>query len=163
MSLRFEARTLLTVFLMVVFSYVVIEAWDMPLQAKLFPFTIGAIALTLLVYQFIKEVFVPPKQGATEHSGADMDFTEDESTTAGKKRALELFGWVYGFGIGLWLVGFYVAIPLMIFLYLLRHREGPVIVVALPLGMWLATWGIFDRLLHLPFPPGLLVEMVGIR
>jgi hypothetical protein len=51
----------------------------------------------------------------------------------------------------------------MVFLYLQRHREKPVLVVALPLGTWAATWGVFDRLLHLPFPPGVLIEWLGLR
>ena len=135
----------------------------MPIQASLFPFTIGAIALALLTFQFIREVFLPEKGGPKEHSGADMDFTEEETTRAGKFRALELFAWIYGFAFGLWLLGFYVAIPLMIFLYLLRQREGWIITIALPFGIWAATWGVFDRLLHLPFPPGVLIEMAGIR
>lgn len=163
MTVRFQARSLLTLFLMGVFIYVVAEAWDMPLQARLFPFTIGAIALGLLTLQLLREVFVPEKSGPAEHSGADMDFTEEEATREGKQRAIELFAWIFGFVLGLWLLGFYTAIPLMIFLYLLRHRESPILVVLLPVCTWALTWGIFDRLLHLPFPPGVLIEWAGLR
>ena len=62
----------------------------------------------------------------------------------------------------LWLIGYYLAIPLMVFLYLLRHRETRTILIALPFCAGTATWGIFGYFLHLPFPPGVLLEMAGL-
>jgi hypothetical protein len=162
MAIRLHHRTLLTLSLIGVFGYVVIEAWDMPAQARLFPLTIGAIALALLALQLFREVLLEGAKGK-EASGADMDFTEEEASAEGRRRTFETFGWIFGLALGLWLLGFYTAIPLMVFLYLLRHREKPVLVVALPLGTWAATWGVFDRLLHLPFPPGVLIEWLGLR
>lgn len=56
MRLRFQPRTLLTLLFSVVFGYAVYEAWDMPIQAKLYPWTVGIIALVLLSYQLIREI-----------------------------------------------------------------------------------------------------------
>ena len=69
---------------------------------------------------------------------------------------------MYGFALVLWLIGFYTAVPLMVLAYMLRHKETLVMTLSLPLGAGIATWYIFGHLLHLPFPPGLLLEWVGL-
>jgi len=161
MGLRFQLRSLLTLFFAAVFIYVVIEAADMPIQARLYPWVVGAIALALLVWQLAREV-MPGDGGGAGPTGVDMDFTEEESSRVGRRRALELFGWLYGFAALLWLIGFFAAIPLMVALYLIRSRESALITLALAGGAGLATWLIFGHFLHLPFPPGLLVEMAGL-
>ena len=161
MSLRFQPRTVLTVFLIAAFAYVVFAAKDMPLQARMYPWTIGIIALLLLAWQLGREILPAPQKESRE-TGADMDFTEEEASREGKKRTLELFIWVYGFGLALWLIGFFVAIPVMIFAYLLRHREGWTVTLAMPAVAGAATWGLFNTLLHLPFPPGIVFELLGL-
>ncbi len=133
----------------------------MPVQAKLYPWTIGIIALLLLAWQLAREI-MPPKEEESRETGADMDFTEEEASREGKLRTLELFGWIYGFGVALWLIGFFAAIPVMVFLYLLRQREGWIITLSFPTVAGLATWLLFNNLLHLPFPPGVVIELLGL-
>lgn len=156
---RFQTRSIFTLSLMAVFAYIIFEVWDRPSQVKLFPIVIGVIALTLLTVQLIRELI--PSDKKAEASVADLDFTEEEATAAGKRRALELFAWLFGFVLLLWLVGFFIAIPAMIFLFLLRHREGLAVTILMPLAAFLITWGGFDQLLHLPFPPGMIFEWLG--
>jgi hypothetical protein len=162
MSLRFQMRTVLTIFFIVVFAYVVFESQDMPEQARMYPYTISIIALVLLAWQLFREI-LPSQAVELRETGADMDFTEEEATPEGKKRTLELFIWVYGFGLALWLLGFFVAIPVMVFAYLVRHREGRIVTIAMPTVAGAATWGLFNNLLHLPFPPGVIFEMLGFE
>jgi len=161
MGLRFQPRTILTLFFTAVFAYAVYESWDMPFQARLYPWSVGLVVLALLLYQLVREILPSDKENSRV-TGADMDFTEEEASREGKRRALELFAWMYGFAAALWLVGFFVSIPLMVLLYMLRHRENLTMTIALPLGAGLATWLLFGYVLHLPFPPGLLVEMAGL-
>ncbi len=161
MGLQLRPRSYLTLFFIVLFAYVVYEAWDMPLQAKLYPLTIGSIALALLVYQFAREIISTEASNTTE-TGVDIDFTKEEASRAGKLKALELFGWLYGFALLLWLLGFFVSVPLMVLAYMLRHRESLVMTIALPLGCGLTTWILFGHFLHLPFPPGIILEAMGL-
>ena len=161
MSLRFQPRLLLTLFFIALFAYVVLEAWDMPIQAKLYPWTVGLIALALLCWQLVKDV-LPARKAESTHTGVDIDFTEEEASREGKRRALELFGWLYGFAALLWLIGFYIAIPLMVLLYMLRHRETLAMTVILPAATGGAAWMLFGELLHLPFPPGYLLEVMEL-
>jgi len=161
MGLRFQPRSLLTLCFIALFAYVVISSSEMPLQAKLYPWTIGIIALVLLAYQLVREI-LPPAKTETDQTGVDIDFSEEESSKLGKRRALELFAWMYGFALLLWLIGFYTAAPLMVLAYMLRHEETLVMTIALPVGTGVATWYIFGHLLHLPFPPGVLLEWAGL-
>ncbi|MDA1325842.1 MAG: tripartite tricarboxylate transporter TctB family protein [Proteobacteria bacterium] len=160
MGLRFQPRTLLTLFFFILFAYVVYAAWDMPREAKLYPWVVGLIALALLGYQLVREI-MPSEEANSRETGVDMDFTDDEATREGKRRALELFGWLYGFALVLWLLGFYISIPLMVFAYMLRHKESLVLTISLPAGTGLVTWIVFGHFLHLPFPPGIILEALG--
>ncbi len=159
---RFRPRTLLTLFFLGVFTYVVFASADMPIQARLFPWTIGFIGLSLLLFELVREL-LPEKERKDKGIAFDIAFTEEEATATARRKVWELFAWIYGFVLGLWLLGFHLAIFLMVLLYLIRHRETTVMIVTLPLSTLLVTWALFDRLLHLPFPPGQLVEWLGWR
>ena len=161
MGLRFQTRSALTLAFIGLFAYVVVSSSDMPLEAKLYPWTIGITALVLLTYQLFREI-LPPSKSETDQTGVDIDFTDEEASKVGKRRALEVFGWMYGFAVLLWLIGFYIAIPLMVLADMLRHKETLVMTILLPSGTGFATWYIFGHLLHLPFPPGLLLEWAGL-
>lgn len=161
MGLRFQPRTIMTLLFFLLFAYVVYGAWDMPIQAKLYPWTVGIIALTLLAWQLVREL-MPSENGNSRETGVDIDFTDEEASKQGKRRALELFGWMYGFALVLWLIGFYIAVPLMVFAYMLRHRESLVLTLSLPTGTGLVTWVVFGHFLHLPFPPGIILEALGL-
>ena len=161
MGLRFQPRTLLTLFFIILFSYTVYAAWDMPREAKLYPWTIGLVALTLLGYQLVREI-MPSENGDSRETGVDIDFTDEEASKEGKRRALELFGWLYGFALLLWLIGFYIAVPLMVLAYMLRHKESLVLTISLPVGTGTVTWLVFGYFLHLPFPPGIILEALGL-
>ena len=160
MNIRYQPRPLLTLFFAATFIYVAMEAADMPFQAKIYPWVVGLIGLALLAWQLGREILFAPKVASRE-TGADIDFTEEEASREGRRRALEVFGWLYGFAAALWLIGFHAGIPVMVFLYLLRHGERMTILISLPAGAAAATWLLFGELLHLPFPPGLLIEWLG--
>ena len=91
-----------------------------------------------------------------------VDFTDEEASKEGKKRAIELFAWLYGFALLLWLIGFYIAVPLMVLAFMIRHKESLVLTISLPVGTGTVTWLVFGHFLHLPFPPGLILEALGL-
>jgi len=155
-----KPRIVLTILFIAAFAYAVIASWSMPFQALLFPWTISLIGLSLLAVQLYRDLTEKSSVAKeNEPSGADMDFTEEETTVAGRKIAIELFAWIYGLVAGLWLIGFHATIPLFVGLYLLRSRVNTYLAAALAFSMWLVTWLVFDRLLNLPFPRGVLIEL----
>jgi len=158
--MTFKPRIVLTLLFIAAFGYAMINSSSMPFQALLFPWTISLIGLSLLVVQLYRDLTGKASVAKEdEPSGADMDFTEEETTVAGRKIALELFAWVYGLVAGLWFIGFHATIPLFVGLYLLRSRVNIYLTAALAFSMWLVTWLVFDSLLNLPFPRGVLMEL----
>jgi hypothetical protein len=126
MGLRFQPRSLLTVFLIAFFIFIVVQSSDMPEKAKMYPWVVGLIALALLAFQLVREIL--PARGdeprETRETGADVDFTDEEASPEGRRRTLELFGWIYGFTLLLWLIGFYLSIPVMVFAYAASPRRA---------------------------------------
>jgi hypothetical protein len=60
------------------------------------------------------------------------------------------------------LLGFPIAVPLFVLLYLrLQGREGWIVSLAMTAAVWGVFYGLFNRLLHLPFPAGWLVTWLG--
>jgi hypothetical protein len=64
-------------------------------------------------------------------------------------------GWILGFFIAIWLLGFVAAVPIASFLYF-RFAGGEKwwISTLLSVAAWAVFYGLFDSLLHLPFPEG---------
>jgi hypothetical protein len=162
MSLR--TQNLLTYFLIGVFAYAVIGVWGMPLEANLFPKAIGILALVLLVWQLYMEMQPEgSKSKKKKEAGnvADFGFTEEEALAPAKRKTIEMFGWIFGFGLALWLLGFHIAVPLMILLFLVRHRQSWTLTLSVTLVAGIVLWSVFDFLLHLPFPPGKLFDWLS--
>ena len=71
--------------------------------------------------------------------------------------------WMLAFFAAIALLGFMVAVPLFLFLYLkLQGGEGWAMSIGLTAGVFAAFYGLFDALLHLPFPAGWLLAWLGL-
>jgi hypothetical protein len=169
----FPRRSLATVALAVVFGYVIYEVAGQPMQAKLFPMVVGVIGLTLVLITLVRELRegilaaradAASREATGEDNSAgagDFSITEIEKTREGKLRALEQFGWLAGLLAGLWLLGFYIAVPLLVALYLLRSRERLMLVAPMTAGTAVIVW-LFNELLNLPFPAGQLLVWLNL-
>lgn len=73
------------------------------------------------------------------------------------RRTAKIFGWIFGYLAAIWLLGFSVGLTLCAFLQLkLDGRENWPITLVLTSFAGALTYGFFERLLHIPFPRGLL-------
>ena len=73
------------------------------------------------------------------------------------------WAWMGGFLALIVLLGFPIAIALFVFSYLkLQSKEGWVLSTVYTAVLWAAFYGLFDYLLHLPFPAGWLLEWLGL-
>jgi len=160
--MRVRIRSLFTLMLIAVFALAVALVWKMPIQAQLFPFTVCAIALPLLVWQLVVELVPALSAADASDSGVDFAARDDEKTAAAQVRALEFFVWLFVFTAGLWALGFRVAIPAFLFLFMLRHGERLIIAAAFAFGGWAVTNFVFGKALMLPLPTGTLWPALGI-
>ena len=73
------------------------------------------------------------------------------------RKAGNFFAWLLGFYFCIWIFGFFVAVPLYGFLYLkFQAKEGWLLSLALTLGGFIFFVGLFDHILHLPWPTPLI-------
>jgi hypothetical protein len=93
-----------------------------------------------------------------EGHAIDFELTRDIDPVVARKRTLAIFLWVVAFFVLILLLGFPIAVPLFVFLYLkVAGSESWTLSAALTLFSWIFIEGLFDRLLHIPLPHGWLM------
>ncbi|HEY7240120.1 MAG TPA: tripartite tricarboxylate transporter TctB family protein [Burkholderiales bacterium] len=146
----------LSVLVMIVSGYGVIAATAWPWKAALFPLVIGVPLFCLAAAEALWTLF-----GAAAPSGEARDF----QLTIGKdtaRRTLTASAWILAFFVAIVLVGFPIAVPLFVLLYLrLQGRESWVVTIAMTAAVSAVFYGLFDLMLHLPFPAGWLFAWLG--
>jgi hypothetical protein len=151
-----NASLALSVLIMIVSGYGVVAATAWPWKAALFPLVIGVPLFALAAAEALWTLF-----GAEPASEEARDFQLSIGTDT-VHRTLVAAGWIFAFSAAIVLIGFPIAVPLFVFLYLkLQGREGWGISIAITLGTWAVFYGLFDLLLHLPFPAGWLLSWSG--
>jgi hypothetical protein len=144
-----RASLALAIGVMIVSGYGVIAASAWPWKAALFPLVIGIPLFCLAATEVLWVLF-----GRPEAKGEAMEF--QLSTGAGSlRRTAVAVAWMLGFFAAIVLLGFPIAVPLFVLLYLkLQGGEGWVLSIVMTLVVWGIFYALFDRLLHLPFPAG---------
>lgn len=169
MILQTINRFALTAALFALFTYMVVQSTGFEVQARLFPLIIGLGGAFLTGIQLIRDLRKAffkagdePELAADDPAGnSDFSITESELTREGRWRAVEQFVWIGGLLVGVWILGYYVALPLAVALYTLREREPLKIVIPLVAGVALVIWGVFDQFINLPFPKGIMFNALG--
>jgi putative tricarboxylic transport membrane protein len=143
----------------VVFAY---QAKDWRLQARLYPWAIGIPMLILAVIQVVLDLKgIAPKQTQSA-APVDVQLAERTDPALARRRTVNIFTWLIGYLIAVWLLGFSYCVPLVVFLYLkFQSRESWPLALGLTMLAWIFFYGLFDRLLHLPFPDGELFTWLG--
>jgi hypothetical protein len=160
--LKIRPAALFSFCALVFFCVFVYMAQEWRMQARLYPWAIGIPMLVLAIVQVILDLKgVTAKQ--SDATPMDYQFTKDVDPVTAKKRAITMFAWLVGFFFAIWLLGFPIAIAMMMFTYLkFQGGESWVLSIALTVVAWLFFHGLFVRLLHLPFPDGLIMTWLGL-
>jgi Tripartite tricarboxylate transporter TctB family len=149
---------------LVFFCVWVYLAQEWRLQARLYPWAIGIPMLILAIVQVILDLKGIQAKQSSDATPVDFQFTKEVDAQTAKKRAIIMFSWLLGFLFAIWLLGFPIAIALMMFTYLkFQGGESWVLSIALTVVAWLAFWGLFVKLLTLPFPEGVLITWLGLN
>ena len=148
-----RASLVLGVGIMILSGLAVVVALDWPWKAKLFPLVIGIPVFCLAAAEVIWSLF----GSAARIEAMDYQLSANLPQRVTLIRTLQAAAWMIGFLCVIVLAGFPIAVPLFVFLYLkLQGREGWGLSVVMTLAVWGFFYGLFDRLLHLPFPAGLI-------
>jgi hypothetical protein len=154
-----NASLALALGVMALSGYGVIAAWFWPWKAALFPLVIG---IPLFVLSAAEALWV--LLGTTERAQVqDFQISHDLPNREVVRRSAVAAGWIVAFFAGIVLLGFAIAVPLFVFLYLkLQGKEGWILSLVFTAVAWGFFYGLFDQLLHLPFPQGWLLEWSGL-
>lgn len=135
------------------------RAW--PWKAALFPVVIGVPVFCLAAAELLWDLF----GSSTEARGQTMDFqlSQHLPSEVVVRRTAAISAWILGFLLAILLLGFPIAVPLFVFLYLkIQGQEGWALSSILTATAWGFFYGLFDRLLHLPFPDGWIQTWIGV-
>ena len=162
--MKIRTQVIFVLLLIIFFAFLVYQARDWRLQARLYPWAIGIPMLVLALVQLVLDLKgIGPKK-SRDDTPVDFQFTQTTDPAQARRRTINIFCWIFGFLIGIWLLGFSITVPLLVFLYLkVQSRERWALSILLTAAAWLVFWGLFDRLLHLPFPDGLLLTWLGLQ
>lgn len=120
-----------------------------PLKAKLFPLVIGiplACLASAELWLSLKTITKPTNE------------VDGLPRKVALRRAAVAAAWIAGFFAAIVLLGFVLAVPAFVFLYLrLQGRESWLFSSVFAAVVWAGFYGLFDQLLHLPFPAGWLL------
>jgi len=148
---------------LIFFIVFVYQAQEWRLQARLYPWAIGIPMLVLALVQVILDFMGVGDKKPLDSTPMDYQFTKEIEPAVAKRRAINMFCWIFGFFLGVWLIGFNVTIPLLVFSYLkIQSREPWILSLSLTLAAWLVFYFLFVKLLTLPFPEGLILRWLGI-
>jgi hypothetical protein len=152
-------RLVLALVVALVAGYAVYASLPWPRRAALFPRLIGiSLFLTALLEVFLN---VFSAESARAGHAVDFEFSEPIDAAVARKRTLAIFLWVIGFFVAILLLGFPIAVPLFVFVYLkLAGGESWTLSLAASFFSWVFIEGLFDRLLHIPMANGWLVALL---
>jgi hypothetical protein len=160
--LKLRPQAIFSLVWLIFFIVWVYLAKDWRLQARLYPYAIGIPMVILAIIQVILDLKgVERKQ--TDAAPVDFQFSQNIDPALARQRTINIFSWIFGFFLGIWLLGFVITIPLLVFSYLkLYSGERWGLSIILTVVAWLGFYALFVRLLHLPFPEGLILTWLGI-
>jgi len=160
---KVRPQTIFSFLVLVFFVLVLWGAKDWPVKAQLYPWVVGVPMVLLAAFNLFMDLKGGNQKSALETTPADFQFTKGIDPVLARWRTVNIFAWILGFVLGIWLVGFFVTVPLFFFLYLkVQSREGWTLSLVLTGAAWFMSWGLFDQLLHLPLPEGQIFFWLGL-
>ena len=140
-----KASLALAILIALAAGYAVFAAYGWPKKAALFPLAIG---IPLLCLGLIEAVW---------------SFRSKDAETEPAPRGIALpWAWMFAFFAIIVLFGFPIAVAAFVLIYLkVQAKEGWVFSIVLTALVWGAFYGLFDAMLHLPFPAGWVFEWLG--
>ena len=92
-----------------------------------------------------------------------MDFSSDVPPEVERQRVINIFSWIVGFIVSVYLIGFPLTVPLFIFSYLKFQGDvGWLRTIVITVITWSLFYAVFQRLVHLQFESGALQNWLGM-
>lgn len=152
---RFHPATAFNLALVLLFAVALWLSRGFDVRAGLFPWTITTAALILAIVHTASGLGTRREPAGHRH-GVEQDDTAGET-----RKPAVICGWILGMYALIWLVGFSLATLVTSLLYLRAARERWAISIGLSLIGFVFVYGLFEKGLSVPFPPGRLFAWLG--
>lgn len=153
-ELRFSWSKAFSLAIVVMLTCALWESRQFNFRAGLFPWAIGFPLLALAIVQLIMEFMGKESKSTSDHlaeAGPELP------TKVVNRRTASIFGWIIAFLLAIWLFGFSIGGPICVFIQLkISARERWPLTIIMTAFAYVLVYGLFDRVLHLPFFPGQL-------
>jgi TctA family transporter len=159
-DLHFGAPVIFAITVIALLALALWQSRNFGYRAGLFPWVIGIPTFVLAITQLARDLY--GKKGKTAAGMAEFLEAQVEVAPAlARKRTISIILWTAGFFVAIWLLGFSYAVPLTIFLYLrFAGKEKWPMTIAVTFFSWLFYWSLFEKMLSVPFPEGLLINLI---
>ena len=158
-------RVLFALFFVGLFAWMTWEAFfgygERNPSAASFPKAILVPALILATLAAFREITHKQRTGPSiEIAAAPVEFELEEEVqlepAVERRRTLIIIGWIVSFFIGIWLIGWMITVPLIIFLYVkVAGRESWAAAIIMAVLGWIFFDGVFDARLNIPLSENL--------
>jgi putative tricarboxylic transport membrane protein len=152
--LRFSWETAFCLFIIVALTLALWQSRHFNFRAGLFPWVVGFPVLASAIIQFVKD-----SMGRKDKRSDDLlsEAGPELPATVVNRRTTIMFEWIVIYFVAIWLLGFSLGVPICTFIQLkIGSREKWPISLILTAFAWIFLYGLFDRLMHVPFPTGQL-------
>ena len=160
---------LISLFLVLLFGWMVWAARDWPFRTRFFPWAIGFPILALAVIQLGASIW----KGMRGSKSSDVDDVQggpEDGVEAEvdpkvlRQRTLTILTWSVAYALGLWLFGFKVGGLLLTPAFLrFQAHESWLISILYALGVYLFFFAGLEIALAFPLPPGLIAKSLGLQ
>ena len=159
--MRSKGNILFSLFLIVIAGYAAFSASHWSFKTGFFPLAVSIPLIVLAILNLVLE-FVGGKE-KTRGPALEAEFANDVPPAVARRRVVEIFSWIAGFIVLVFLVGFPVAVPLFVLSYLaMQSRIGWLQSMTLTAGAWGFFYFLFQRLLNLQFEAGVIQGWMGL-
>jgi Tripartite tricarboxylate transporter TctB family len=149
-----------SVFIILIGAYVIYSASHWSFKTGFFPLAVAIPLVILALLHLFLQFF-----GAPETAGGpavETEFSNEVAPEVARRRVIAIFSWIAGFILLVYLVGFPLAVPLFIFLYLKFYsQESWLSSLALTGTAWGFFHVVFQRVVRLQFEDGVIQTWLG--
>lgn len=160
--LRIQDRVL-NIGLICLFGTAAIAALDFSQAGKLFPLAVSLVGLFLSVLQLLFSLFGQPM--ADDDGSGQIEIAADLETPPDlfRARLIRFIFWVSALFLGIWLLGFKIAVPLYMAAYLRVEAKAKLwlIFVLIVLTIYLLFYH-FSRVLGVVWPEPLIAKIINL-
>ncbi|MBI4317030.1 MAG: tripartite tricarboxylate transporter TctB family protein [Chloroflexi bacterium] len=158
-----KADALFLIGLLLVMLAIVATSWrESSLEAKLLPIVLGSLVFVLAALELAGVLRRVRARGAgvvvNQDATATVESTEVGETPGGY---LKESGWVVAFFVGVYVLGFAVSTPILVFTYMRTHGGSWLQSATYAIGTGIFVWGLFDFLLKLNLYRGEIFTWLG--